>query len=83
MGPEVPARYALFLHQPLAINRADRTSLELLPGVGPHLAAAILSTIGEQGPMSGPEDLQKVAGIGPKTLDRLLPLIHFRGTTEK
>ncbi|MGE4560820.1 MAG: hypothetical protein AB7E77_11505, partial [Desulfobulbus sp.] len=22
MGPEVPARYALFLHQPLAINRA-------------------------------------------------------------
>ncbi len=76
--PEVPARYALFLHQPLAINHADTKSLELLPGVGPHLATAIRQYIAEQGPMAGPKDLQKVAGIGPKTLERLLPLIHFR-----
>ncbi len=78
LAPDVPARYALFLHQPLAINRAEQNSLELLPGVGPHLAAAIRQSIAEHGPMSGPEDLQKVAGIGPKTLERLLPLIHFR-----
>jgi competence protein ComEA len=78
IAPELPARLALFVHQPLAINRADRKSLELLPGVGPHLARAIVASIAEYGPMSGPEDLQKVAGVGPKTLERLLPLIHFR-----
>ncbi|MGD9949682.1 MAG: ComEA family DNA-binding protein [Desulfobulbus sp.] len=78
LSPEIPARCALFLHQPLAINRADQKSLELLPGVGPHLAEAITVYIGEHGPMTGPEDLQKVAGVGPKTMERLLPLIHFR-----
>jgi competence ComEA-like helix-hairpin-helix protein len=78
IGPEIPARYALFLHQPLAINRAEKSSLELLPGVGPYLAEAIVAAIAEHGPFSGPDDLQKVAGIGPKTRERLLPLIHFR-----
>jgi len=78
VGTEIPARYSLFLHQPLAINRADQKSLELLPGVGPYLAAAITRYISEHGQMAGPEDLQKVAGIGPKNLERLLPLVHFR-----
>ena len=77
-GPEIPARYALFFHQPLAINRADVKTLEMLPGIGPQLATAIRQRIVEQGPMAGPDDLQKVAGIGPKTLKRLLPLVHFR-----
>ncbi|MDD2462934.1 MAG: helix-hairpin-helix domain-containing protein [Desulfobulbus sp.] len=78
ISDEIPARYAFFLHQPLAINRADQKSLELLPGVGPHLAKTIIAFIAEHGPMAGPEDLRKVGGIGPKTLTRLLPLIHFR-----
>nr|WP_321468242.1 helix-hairpin-helix domain-containing protein [uncultured Desulfobulbus sp.] len=77
-GKEVDARYALFLHQPLAINRADQRSLELLPGVGPHLARAITGYIDEHGPITSAEQLLRVPGIGPKTRDRLLPLIHFR-----
>ena len=76
IGSEIPARYAIFLHQPLAINRADQKSLELLPGVGPHLAEALVDYVDGHGPVSKPEDLLHVPGIGPKTLERLRPLIH-------
>lgn len=73
----VPAHYALFLQQPLPINRADNESLQLLPGVGPHLARAITTHIQHHGGLSRPEDLLQVAGIGPKTLERLLPFIRI------
>lgn len=73
----VPARYALFLQQPLPINRADKASLQLLPGVGPHLAGAISDYIGHHGPLSRAEELLQVAGIGPKTLERLSPFIRI------
>jgi competence protein ComEA len=75
---EIPARYALYLHQPLPINRADRSSLELLPGVGPHLAQAIVASVQQQGPISDSVDLQRITGIGPKTAKRLAPMIRFQ-----
>ncbi len=73
----LPAPLALFLNQPLPINRADRAALEMLPGVGPHLAAAIEQTRQRRGPLTGPEDLLEVPGIGPQSLQRLLPLVSF------
>ena len=75
---EIPARYALYLHQPLPINRADHSSLELLPGGGPHLAHAIVTSIQQQGPISDSMDLQRIAGVGPKTAKRLGPMIRFQ-----
>ncbi len=75
MTNTIPARYALFLQQPLPINRADNESLQLLPGVGPHLARAILQYIAQHGPLSQEQELLQVAGIGPKTLERLSPYI--------
>lgn len=75
MTKSIPARYALFLQQPLPINRADNESLQLLPGVGPYLARAILQHIAEHGPLSQEQELLQVAGIGPKTLERLSPTI--------
>ena len=74
---EIPAELSLFLNRPLPINRADKDSLEMLPGVGPHLAAAIADELQQQGRFSGPEDLLKVSGIGPKTLQKMLPLVSF------
>ncbi len=74
---EIPAELSLFLNRPLPINRADKDSLEMLPGVGPHLAAAIADELQHQGRFAGPEDLLKVSGIGPKTLQKLLPLVSF------
>ena len=77
IGENVPARYALFLQQPLPINRADRKSLQLLPGVGPYLDKLIPQYIDTHGPLTQPEELLQVAGIGPKTLERLSPFIRL------
>lgn len=83
IAANIPARYALFLQQPLPINRADLESLQLLPGVGPHLARAIRQHIDVHGgPLMQPEDLLQVAGIGPKTLERLSPFIRLDQRTQ-
>lgn len=46
------------------INDADAATLELLPGVGPVLAARILAHRQQKGPFATIEDLLDVAGIG-------------------
>lgn len=53
------------------LNRADRASLERLPGIGPALAGRILDLRGREGPFRAVEDLLEVSGIGPVTLERL------------
>lgn len=53
------------------VNSADAAALETLPGIGPALAARILTDRGTHGPYRQPEDLLRVAGIGPATLARL------------
>ena len=73
-----PPMLSLFLNQPLPINRADRQSLAMLPGVGPHLAAAIDRERRRRGKLSGPDDLLAAPGIGPHNVQRLLPLVSFQ-----
>ena len=73
-----PAMLSLFLNQPLPINRANQQSLAMLPGVGPHLAAAIDRELRRRGKMSGPDDLLVTPGVGPRTVQRLLPLVSFQ-----
>ena len=51
------------------INRADWPELALLPGVGETLAKRIVENRLASGPFRGHEDLRRVRGIGPKTLD--------------
>jgi DNA uptake protein ComE-like DNA-binding protein len=75
---DIPAVLTLFLNRPLPVNSADEETLAMLPGVGPHLAASITSELRRQGKFSGPDDLLKVPGIGPKNLQRLLPLVSFQ-----
>jgi competence protein ComEA len=70
-----PARLRLLLGQPLALNRARATDLELLPRVGPALAAAIVRDRAERGDFAELLDLLRVPGIGPQTLERLRPLL--------
>jgi len=55
----------------LDVNTATRAELELLPRIGPALAGRIL----EARPFSGRDDLVRVSGIGPRTLERLAPLV--------
>lgn len=55
------------------INLGDQTELETLPGVGPVTAQAILAWREENGSFSAVEELLEVDGIGPATLEKLVP----------
>jgi len=59
-------------------STAPYESLLLLPGVGPTLARRILEDRARHGPYRRPEDLQRVRGIGPRTLKRMRPYLDLR-----
>jgi competence protein ComEA len=54
------------------VNRAGAAELQKLPGIGPTLAARIVEQR-KQRPFAAVEDLRKVKGIGPKTLEAIRP----------
>jgi hypothetical protein len=74
---DTPPQAARFFGLPLPVNRADQQALMALPGIGPKLSENILKYRAKQGGISGPDDLIKVKGIGPKRLARLTPLVCF------
>lgn len=67
---------------PIAINTADERTLQALPRIGPAMAKRILLHRIEHGAFHKGEDLLGVRGIGPKTLEQLLPLISFQVTPD-
>jgi hypothetical protein len=67
-----PARRLFGL--PLDLNRADAPTLEVLPGVGPVRAAAIVRAR-EGRPFESVDALLRVPGVGPVTLSRVAPLL--------
>ena len=57
------------------VNAADAATLCALPGIGPVFAARIVAYREAHGPFEKALDLTAVAGIGPKTVDKLRPNI--------
>jgi competence protein ComEA len=57
------------------VNQATASELESLPGVGPVLAARIVSFRADNGPFRAVEDLLDVAGIGEAKLNAMRDLI--------
>ena len=55
----------------LDLNRATRAELRLIPGLGDALAQRVIDHRERNGPFKSVSELRQVAGIGPKTLDRL------------
>ena len=60
------------------INSASLEQLAELPGIGDLLAQNIIAYREAYGEFSNLDDLSKIAGIGPSTLDDLQDLVEFR-----
>lgn len=56
---------------PIDVNSASAEELQRLPGIGPVTANAIVAAR----PFKSVEDLDRVKGIGKKTLDKLRPFV--------
>jgi competence protein ComEA len=72
-----PAKTGKLLHltAPIDVNRADLTELQKLPGIGPKMSQRIVDERSLRGPFKAVEDLRRVSGIGPKTLEKLRPYV--------
>ncbi|HJK93884.1 MAG TPA: helix-hairpin-helix domain-containing protein [Polyangiaceae bacterium LLY-WYZ-15_(1-7)] len=60
------------------VNTASREDLELLPRIGPTLA----ERIEEARPFASVDELVRVRGIGPRTLERLRPMVRVGSAGE-
>jgi len=61
----------------IAVNTAAGPQLQLLPGIGPGLAQRIVADRQQAGPFENAQALQRVRGIGERTIERLEPWITF------
>jgi competence ComEA-like helix-hairpin-helix protein len=62
------------------INQADEAKLQLLPGVGPARARAIVERRGTR-PFRNLGELRRVKGFGPRTFQRIKPYVALEGPT--
>jgi competence ComEA-like helix-hairpin-helix protein len=58
-------------------NHSPIDSLELLPGIGPVLAARIVAYRDSLGPFEKPEDIVRVHGIGPALYEKIRPYLEI------
>jgi competence protein ComEA len=61
----------------LDLNQASRAELRLIPGIGDALAQRIIDSRAQRGPFKSVDELRRVSGIGPKTLERIRPYIYI------
>jgi competence protein ComEA len=57
------------------INRADWPEMIQLPGIGETLARRVIVERTENGPFHDVDELVRVNGIGPRTLERMRPYL--------
>ncbi|WP_346797628.1 ComEA family DNA-binding protein [Halomonas sp. Bachu 37] len=62
---------------PINVNTADAELLAELPGVGPSRAEAIIEERETNGDFTDADDLTRVSGIGPVTVDRMRDQLDF------
>jgi competence protein ComEA len=75
--PLAPPKWKV-LSIPIPINTASAEELDILPGIGPKTAQAIIEDRESRGKFEKPEDLLRVPGIGPKKLAVLRPHITLK-----
>lgn len=71
-------RFAITAHRTKRKRRLSRTVLQDIPGVGKHLAAALLSRFGSVSALANlsPQDLTVVKGVGPVLADKIIKFIQ-------
>ena len=74
----VPRTGELSQPQKIDLNRAETWLLEMLPGIGPGRAQAIVDYRNQNGPFRTVEDLLNVKGIGETTLDKMRDFITVK-----
>lgn len=65
----------------LDLNTATQAELERLPGIGPAKASAIIATRQGLGGFKSVGQLVETPGIGPKTLEKLRPMVTVGAST--
>lgn len=63
---------------PVDLNQAGEAALRALPGVGPSRARAIVDERTAHGPFRSVQELERVHGIGPATVEALQPFVEVR-----
>ena len=63
------------------VNQASAAELQLLPGVGPARAQAILELRQRRGGFQSLDDLTGIEGIGPASLRAMRPHLVLKGKT--
>ncbi len=63
---------------PVDVNTAPAEALEAIPGIGPAMAARII----EGRPYGAVDDLLRVRGIGPTTLEKIRPYVTVEGAPQ-
>ncbi|MDR2690528.1 MAG: helix-hairpin-helix domain-containing protein [Azoarcus sp.] len=69
--------------EPVDINTADAVALQQINGIGPAKANAIIEYRKANGPFASVDDLVKVSGIGPKSLEQLRPQVRVGAAAQK
>lgn len=77
---EIDRAPPLKLEFSVAVNEADWAELTLLPNIGETLARRIVEYRQQYGPFTSLDQLQRVKGIGPKTLRRVEPYVRIEHT---
>lgn len=77
----LPGAISLVLGIPLDLNRATLAELILLPSIGPVLAGRIVRSRRERGSFGSLQELTRVRGIGPRTVNKLRSLLRVTAQT--
>src|SRR5690349_444807 len=74
-GAARPTEHHAAVARQIDLNTAGKPELLQVPGVGPHLADAILTHRRDRGRFASVDELGHVKGIGGKTLDKIRPWV--------
>lgn len=65
------------LNYQIDVNTATRLELMQLDGIGEMLAERIIADRDRNGPFADVDDLRRVKGIGPKTVEKMRPYVRI------